>query len=209
MFDKLFPNGLRRHQHETCRFTRLQYDFNFCSRAHGCRAAGVQDAPIAGASDGQLTGHCVNPGLATFRENVRKTPLPVQEAIKHRHFFRITFIADGVAAASEKDANAVFLALEHRSIFGAHVERTCRFLLQSRRQIDENLKSVCTPAVLWTLLVSGVFTGSMSWWLLITALVGSVRSRTSPQIVQRLSPVSGVLIAIFGFVLVATAIPVW
>lgn len=60
-----------------------------------------------------------------------------------------------------------------------------------------------------TLLVGGVFTGSMSWWLLITALVGRVRARTSPLLVQRLSQASGVLIAIFGIVLVATAIPVW
>ena len=60
-----------------------------------------------------------------------------------------------------------------------------------------------------SLLVCGVFVGSMSWWLLITDIVGSVRSRTSPLLVRRMSEVSGVLIALFGLGLVATAIPVW
>lgn len=55
-----------------------------------------------------------------------------------------------------------------------------------------------------TLLVWGVFTGSMLWWLLITSVVGSVRARSSPQLVHRMSQGSGLVIALFGLGVLAT-----
>lgn len=57
-----------------------------------------------------------------------------------------------------------------------------------------------------TLLVAGVFTGSMLWWTALTAVVGGVRSRTSPDLLHRMSQWSGLLIALFGAGLLASAI---
>jgi threonine/homoserine/homoserine lactone efflux protein len=58
-----------------------------------------------------------------------------------------------------------------------------------------------------TLLVSGVFAGSMSWWLLLTAAVSSVRARTSQRLIDRMSQVGGLLIAGFGLAVLATLVP--
>ena len=54
------------------------------------------------------------------------------------------------------------------------------------------------------LLVAGLFTGSMLWWLTLTAVVGHVRTRTSPRLLGRLAQASGLLIAIFGLAVLAT-----
>jgi threonine/homoserine/homoserine lactone efflux protein len=58
-----------------------------------------------------------------------------------------------------------------------------------------------------TLLVTGVFAGSMSWWLLLTAAVSSVRARTSQRLIDRMSQVGGLLIAVFGLAVLATLVP--
>ncbi len=58
-----------------------------------------------------------------------------------------------------------------------------------------------------TLLVWGVFAGSMLWWILLTAVVGSVRARTSSQLLDRMAQGSGLLIAIFGLGVLATLVP--
>lgn len=58
-----------------------------------------------------------------------------------------------------------------------------------------------------TFLVWGVFTGSMLWWLSITAIVGSVRARTSAELVGRMSQGSGLVIALFGLGVLATLLP--
>lgn len=55
-----------------------------------------------------------------------------------------------------------------------------------------------------TLLVWGVFAGSMLWWIFLTAVVGSVRARASAHLLERMSQVSGLLIAIFGVAVLAT-----
>lgn len=54
------------------------------------------------------------------------------------------------------------------------------------------------------LLVAGLFTGSMLWWLVLTAVVGHVRTRATARLLGRLSAVSGLLIAIFGLAVLAT-----
>jgi threonine/homoserine/homoserine lactone efflux protein len=58
-----------------------------------------------------------------------------------------------------------------------------------------------------SLLVTGVFAGSMSWWVLLTAAVGGVRARTSQRLIDRMSQVSGLLIAAFGLAVLATLVP--
>jgi threonine/homoserine/homoserine lactone efflux protein len=58
-----------------------------------------------------------------------------------------------------------------------------------------------------SLLVWGVFTGSMLWWLALTAVVGRMRSHASPHLLDRMSQVSGLLIAIFGLAVLATLLP--
>jgi len=47
----------------------------------------------------------------------------------------------------------------------------------------------------------------MLWWLLITGVVGSVRARTSSHLVDRMSQVSGLVIALFGLGVLATLLP--
>jgi threonine/homoserine/homoserine lactone efflux protein len=57
------------------------------------------------------------------------------------------------------------------------------------------------------LLVCGVFTGSMLWWLAITAVVSGLRARTSEGLLHLMSEISGVLIALFGVGVLATVLP--
>lgn len=47
-------------------------------------------------------------------------------------------------------------------------------------------------------LVSGVFAGSLLWWLLLAGGVGSLRGRLSPSVLPWINRVSGALIAGFG-----------
>jgi threonine/homoserine/homoserine lactone efflux protein len=48
------------------------------------------------------------------------------------------------------------------------------------------------------MLVVGVFLGSASWWLLLSALVGSFRTRFTPRSLQWVNRLSGTIILIFG-----------
>lgn len=57
------------------------------------------------------------------------------------------------------------------------------------------------------LLTAGAFTGSFVWWCLVTLGVGRVRARTSTELLDRLSRVSGALIALFGLGVLATLLP--
>ena len=47
-------------------------------------------------------------------------------------------------------------------------------------------------------LVSGVFAGSLLWWLLLAGGVGSLRGRLSPSVVVWINRASGLLMAGFG-----------
>lgn len=50
------------------------------------------------------------------------------------------------------------------------------------------------------LLVSGVFSGSMLWWLVLSGLVHSLRSRFTPNKLRWVNQLSGLIIAGFGMV---------
>jgi len=52
-----------------------------------------------------------------------------------------------------------------------------------------------------TVLVSGVFLGSLAWWVLLSGAVTLLRRRISPSVVLWINRVSGAALAIFGAVL--------
>ena len=49
-----------------------------------------------------------------------------------------------------------------------------------------------------TWLVTGVFSGSTAWWLLLSGAAGAVRSRFSPKILTLLNRISAVLLTVTG-----------
>jgi len=48
------------------------------------------------------------------------------------------------------------------------------------------------------LLVIGVFTGSMLWWLVVTALAGRLRGRIADRHLALLNHVTAAVLAVFG-----------
>ncbi len=48
------------------------------------------------------------------------------------------------------------------------------------------------------LLVLGVFTGSALWWLILSGIVGAVRTRFNPSSLRWVNRISGIIIAGFG-----------
>jgi threonine/homoserine/homoserine lactone efflux protein len=57
-----------------------------------------------------------------------------------------------------------------------------------------------------TLLTLGVFAGSALWWVVLTTLVGALRSRLTTTGLRRVNIASGLLIGAFAIVAIATAI---
>jgi threonine/homoserine/homoserine lactone efflux protein len=55
-------------------------------------------------------------------------------------------------------------------------------------------------------VVAGVFTGSVAWWAILTALIAGLRARLTPQVVRWLNVASAVIIAGFGVVAIAIGI---
>jgi threonine/homoserine/homoserine lactone efflux protein len=55
-----------------------------------------------------------------------------------------------------------------------------------------------TAPVASLLFVGGVFLGSVSWWILLCGSVGTVRSRLTPENLQRINHIAGILITGFG-----------
>jgi len=53
------------------------------------------------------------------------------------------------------------------------------------------------------LLVCGVFLGSLSWWIILSTGVHLLGRRLSPAILRRISQASGLLIALFGILVLA------
>jgi threonine/homoserine/homoserine lactone efflux protein len=56
------------------------------------------------------------------------------------------------------------------------------------------------------LLTLGVFLGSAAWWVLLTAVVGALRTRITTTWLRRVNIVSGVLIGAFALVAIATGL---
>jgi threonine/homoserine/homoserine lactone efflux protein len=56
------------------------------------------------------------------------------------------------------------------------------------------------------LLVSGVFLGSASWWLLLSGAVGLLRARLTPRMLRWVNIVSGLIILGFGVAALAASV---
>src|SRR5579859_3597352 len=59
-----------------------------------------------------------------------------------------------------------------------------------------------TDSATW--LVTGVFSGSTAWWLLLSGAAGAVRSRFSPKILTALNRISAVLLTVTGVFILAS-----
>ena len=57
-----------------------------------------------------------------------------------------------------------------------------------------------------TLLTAGVFLGSMAWWVILTWLLASFRTRMTPRVLAALTRISGVVLVLFGVLALALAI---
>ena len=55
-------------------------------------------------------------------------------------------------------------------------------------------------------LVAGVFCGSAAWWVLLTSVVAAFRSRISVRALTWVNRISGVVLAVFGVVAIASAV---
>jgi threonine/homoserine/homoserine lactone efflux protein len=55
------------------------------------------------------------------------------------------------------------------------------------------------------LIVLGVLLGSTAWWLVLTSIVGRLRSRVTPRWIHRINVASGLVIGAFAIVSIATA----
>ena len=56
------------------------------------------------------------------------------------------------------------------------------------------------------LVVLGVLLGSASWWVVLTIVLGTLRTRVTPRGIHRINLVSGVVIGIFAIVVIASAV---
>jgi hypothetical protein len=56
------------------------------------------------------------------------------------------------------------------------------------------------------LVVVGVGLGSATWWVILTTVVGALRTRVTPSWIHRINLVSGVLIGAFAIVAIASAL---
>jgi arginine exporter protein ArgO len=54
-------------------------------------------------------------------------------------------------------------------------------------------------------VVVGVFLGSVTWWCILVAAASLLRSRVTPTVVQWISTVSGLAIAVLGILAVISA----
>ena len=56
------------------------------------------------------------------------------------------------------------------------------------------------------LLTLGVFLGSSAWWVLLTSIVGALRSRVTTTWIRRINVASGVAIGIFALISIASVV---
>jgi threonine/homoserine/homoserine lactone efflux protein len=58
------------------------------------------------------------------------------------------------------------------------------------------------------LLTIGVFVGSVAWWVVLTTVVGALRTRLTPTVLVWINRVSGAILLAFGIVAIAVALGV-
>jgi threonine/homoserine/homoserine lactone efflux protein len=56
------------------------------------------------------------------------------------------------------------------------------------------------------LVVLGVLLGSATWWIVLTTVVGTLRTRVTPSWIHRINLVSGVIIGAFAIAAIASAV---
>ena len=56
------------------------------------------------------------------------------------------------------------------------------------------------------LVVLGVLLGSSAWWVVLTTIVGGLRSRVTPRWIHRINVTSGVVIGAFAVVVIASVV---
>ncbi len=56
------------------------------------------------------------------------------------------------------------------------------------------------------LVVLGVLLGSTTWWIVLTTVIGTLRTRVTPLWVHRINLVSGVIIGAFAIVAIASVV---
>ena len=56
------------------------------------------------------------------------------------------------------------------------------------------------------LVVLGVLLGSTTWWIVLTTVIGTLRTRVTPMWVRRINLVSGVIIGAFAIVAIASVV---
>ena len=56
------------------------------------------------------------------------------------------------------------------------------------------------------LVVAGVLLGSTTWWVVLTTVIGTVRTRVTPLWIHRINLVSGVILGAFAVVAIASAL---
>jgi len=57
-----------------------------------------------------------------------------------------------------------------------------------------------------TLLTLGVLAGSAAWWVVLTTVVGALRSRVTTTWMRRVNVASGTLIGVFAILAIASAV---
>ena len=55
-------------------------------------------------------------------------------------------------------------------------------------------------------VVAGVLLGSTTWWVVLTTVIGTVRTRVTPLWIHRINLVSGVILGAFAVVAIASAL---
>jgi hypothetical protein len=56
--------------------------------------------------------------------------------------------------------------------------------------------------------VVGVLLGSTTWWVVLTTVIGTVRTRVTPGWIHRINLASGAIIGTFAVVSIASAIAI-
>ena len=58
-------------------------------------------------------------------------------------------------------------------------------------------------------LVAGVFTGSIAFWLALIGAVGLIRDRITPALLAGINRATGVIVVLFGLAILGRAVVQW